>query len=141
MNNFESINNKVLEACNYHLDIAKEFISQFQEFLQQLENKELVEAKNPICTTSELIKELKETNILEYKSLQKIAYRLEMLDSNYTFHLKEDILDKAEIIKLNNLDKKYNSDEVIKNELIEEIENIAADYGICIDDFEEGESL
>lgn len=110
------------------------------EFENEDEKKQ-IEENSPICTTNELIEELKKINILEYEKLQKIAYRLEMLDKNYTFHLKENILDKAEVIKFNNLDKTYSSDEVIKNELIEEIEDIAADYGVVLDDSEKCESL
>lgn len=53
-----------------------------------------------------------------------------MLDSNYTSELKQIILDKADIIKLNNLKEKYNDDEIIKNELLMELKEIASYYGL-----------
>lgn len=126
---------------SFWLDSGTYKKSDFENILKKQEIKKINENKEIISTTTELLNELKQTNILEYENLQKIAYRLEMLDSNYTFHLRETILDKAEIIKYNNLDKTYSSDEIIKNELIEEIEDIAADYGVVLDDSEECESL
>ncbi len=53
-----------------------------------------------------------------------------MLDKNYTSELKQIIIDKADIIKLNNLKEKYNNDEKIKKELLVEIKEIASCYGI-----------
>lgn len=122
---------------SFWLDSGTYKKSDFENILQKQENKKIIENNEIISTTTELLNELKQTNILEYEKLQEIAYRLEMLDNNYTFHLKETILDKAEIIKYNNLAKTYNSDEIIKNELIEEIEDIAADYGVIINEEEE----
>lgn len=52
-----------------------------------------------------------------------------MLDKNYTSELKQIIIDKADIIKLNNLKEKYNNDEKIKKELLTEIKEIASYYG------------
>ena len=43
---------------------------------------------------------------------------------------KQIILDKADIIKLNNLHEKYNDDEIIKKELLIEIKDIASYYGL-----------
>ena len=114
-----------------------------KEFEKVLKKEYIEEKQNfePICNTEHLIKELKKINILEYEELQKIAYRLQMFDENYTHELKEDILDKAEVIKFNNLDKIYNSGDGLKKELIEEIEDIAYNYGIELEDLEESESI
>ena len=46
------------------------------------------------------------------------------------FGLKQIIIDKADIIKLNNLKEKFNNDEKIKKELLIEIKEIALYYGI-----------
>ena len=53
-----------------------------------------------------------------------------MLDKNYTSDLKQLIIDKADIIKLNNLKQKFNNDEKIKKELLIETKEIASYYGI-----------
>lgn len=82
-----------------------------------------------ICDTRELIEQIQRINILNYEGLKKIANRIEMIDKNYTSELKQIIIDKADIIKLNNLKEKYNNDEKIKKELLTEIKEIAAYYG------------
>ena len=83
-----------------------------------------------IWNTNELLEEIQKINILKFEYLKEIADRIEMLDKNYTFELKQIIIDKADIIKLNNLKEKFNDDEKIKKELLVEIEEIATYYGI-----------
>ena len=56
-----------------------------------------------ICNTKELIEQIQKINILDYENLKVLANKIEMLDKNYTSELKQIILDKADIIKLNNL--------------------------------------
>ena len=82
-----------------------------------------------ICDTRELIQQIQRINILNYEDLKKIANRTVMIDKNYTSELKQIIIDKADIIKLNNLKEKYNNDEKIKKELLTEIKEIASYYG------------
>ena len=83
-----------------------------------------------IWNTKQLIQQIPKTNILNYEDLKVLANKIEMLDSNYTSELKQIILDKADIIKLNNLKEKYNDDEIIKKELLIEIKDIASYYGL-----------
>ena len=91
----------------------------------------------PITNTKELIKELNANNILDYRNLIRISTRIDMLDLKYTFDLKDVILEKAEIIEANRLDEKYDSDIELKKELIDEIGEIAAEYGINLEENEE----
>ena len=83
-----------------------------------------------IWNTNELIKEMQKINILNYQHLKEIANRINMLDKNYTSELKQIIIDKADIIKLNNLKEKFSDDEKIKKELFSEIKEIASNYGV-----------
>ena len=83
-----------------------------------------------IWNTKQLIQQIQKTNILNYEYLKVLANKIEMLDSNQTSELKQIILDKADIIKLNNLKEKYNDDEIIKNELLMELKEIASYYGL-----------
>ena len=83
-----------------------------------------------IWNTKMLIENIQKINILDYERLKEIANRIELLDKNYTFELKQIILDKADIIKLNNLHKKCNNDDNIKKELLENIREIAYYYGV-----------
>ena len=83
-----------------------------------------------IWNTNKLLEEIQKINILDYEYLKEIADRIEMLDKNYTSDLKQLIIDKADIIKLNNLKEKFNDDEKIKKELLVEIKEIALYYGI-----------
>ena len=83
-----------------------------------------------IWNTNELIKEMQKINILNYQNLKEIANRINMLDKNYTSELKQIIIDKADIIKLNNFKEKFSDDEKIKKELFSEIKEIASDYGV-----------
>ena len=82
-----------------------------------------------IWNTNELLEEIQKINILNCEHLKEIADRIEMFDKNYTSELKQIIIDKADIIKLNNLKQKIN-DEKIKKELLVEIKEIASYYGI-----------
>lgn len=83
-----------------------------------------------IWNINELIKEMQKINILNYQNLKEIANRINMLDKNYTSELKQIIIDKADIIKLNNLKEKFSDDEKIKKELFSEIKEIASYYGV-----------
>lgn len=83
-----------------------------------------------IWNTKQLIQQIQKINILNYEDLKVLANKIEMLDSNYTSELKQIILDKVDIIKLNNLKEKYNDDEIIKNELLMELKEIASYYGL-----------
>ena len=85
-----------------------------------------------ILNTKILIENIQKINILDYERLKEIANRIELLDKNYTFELKQIILDKADIIKLNNLHKKCNNDDKIKKELLENIREIAYYYVINV---------
>lgn len=83
-----------------------------------------------IYNTNELLEEIQKINILNFEHLKEIADRIEMLDKNYTSDLKQLIIDKADIIKLNNLKEKFSDDEKIKKELFSEIKEIASNYGV-----------
>ncbi len=83
-----------------------------------------------IWNINELIKEMQKINIFNYQNLKEIANRINMLDKNYTSELKQIIIDKADIIKLNNLKEKFSDDEKIKKELFSEIKEIASYYGV-----------
>ena len=85
-----------------------------------------------ICNTEELIEQIQKINILNYEDLKILANKIEMLDKNYTSELKQIILDKSDIIRLNNLKEKYSDDEKLKKELLMEIKEIADYYGIII---------
>ena len=91
---------------------------------------EMMKMIENIWNTKQLIQQIPKTNILNYEDLKVLANKIEMLDSNYTSELKQIILDKADIIKLNNLKEKYNDDEIIKNELLMELKEIASYYGL-----------
>lgn len=103
-------------------------------FIMRLEMIHMTYAYNneerDIQNTKILIENIQKINILDYERLKEIANRIELLDKNYTFELKQIILDKADIIKLNNLHKKCNNDDKIKKELLENIREIAYYYGI-----------
>lgn len=112
-----------------------------QEQIDEREEKELNKGwrKNTLLNTDkiktigntkELIEQIQKINILNYEDLKVLANKIEMLDNNYTAELKQIILDKADIIKLNNLKEKYNDDEIIKNELLIELKEIASYYGL-----------
>ena len=85
-----------------------------------------------ILNTKELIEKIQKINILNYEDLKILANKIEMLDKNYTSELKQIILDKVDIIRLNNLKEKYYDDGKLKKELLMEIKEIADYYGIII---------
>lgn len=135
-NEFEHINNKVFESCNYDINIAKKFIEQFDEFVEQLEQNETIEEYGEISNTEELISIIKEMQNLDTDKLKKVAYRINFLDNNYTNEIKEAILNRVEVIEFNNFGAVYTF-ESIQNELLEMINDVAADYGISLDENEE----
>lgn len=135
-NEFEHINNKVFETCNYDINIAKKFIEQFDEFVEQLEQNETIEEYGEISNTEELISIIKEMQNLDTDKLKKVAYRINFLDNNYTNEIKEAILNRVEVIEFNNFGAVYTF-ESIQNELLEMINDVAADYGISLDENEE----
>lgn len=135
-NEFEHINNKVFEICNYDISIAKKFIEQFEEFVEQLEQNETIEEYGEISNTEELISIIKEMQDLDTNKLKKVAYRINFLDNNYTNEIKEAILNRVEVIEFNNFGAVYTF-ESIQNELLEMINDVAADYGIILDGNEE----
>lgn len=135
-NEFEHINNKVFETCNYDINIAKEFIEQFEEFIQQIEENKTIEEYGEITNTEELIELIKGMETLDTDELRQCAYRINFLDRDYTTELKNSILDRVEVIEFNNFGATYTF-ESIKNELLEMISDLAADYGISVCENEE----
>ena len=118
----------------YLIDVEQEQVDEREEKeLNKEWRKNILSNTNNtifICDTRELIQQIQRINILNYEDLKKIANRTVMIDKNYTSELKQIIIDKADIIKLNNLKEKFNDDEKIKKELLVEIEEIATYYGI-----------
>lgn len=135
-NEFEHINNKVFETCNYDINTTKKFIEQFKEFVEQLEQNKTIEEYGEISNTEELISIIKEMQDLDTDKLKKVAYRINFLDNNYTNEIKEAILSRVEVIEFNNFGAVYHF-ESIQNELLEMINDVAADYGINLDENEE----
>lgn len=132
-NKFETINNYVIKACGFQYKVAKEFIEQFNKKLE----KEQPNAKlKTINTTEELIEEINKINLLYCEEVRTLAYRIEMQDKNYGLALKEALFDNATYIEINNLDRVYNTDEQLKRELIDEIRDVAEEYGIDIEEIE-----
>lgn len=132
-NKFETINNYVIKACGFQHKVAKEFIEQFNKKLEKEQpNAEL----KTINTTEELIEEINKINLLYYEEVRTLAYRIEMQDKNYGLALKEALFNNAAYIEINNLDRVYNTDEQLKRELIDEINDIAEEYGIDIEEIE-----
>ncbi len=135
-NIFEHENNELLEICNYDLELAKEFIKQFKDFIEQLEENKIQEECEKITDTQELINEIQSMEFLNTDKLKEIAYRLELFDPKYTFELKEQIVDRAKVIEFNNFGDCYTF-ESIKKELIEMVTDVAADYGVILNEIEE----
>lgn len=132
-NKFETINNYVIKACGFQYKVAKEFIEQFNKKLE----KEQPNAKlKTINTTEELIEEINKINLLYCEEVRTLAYRIEIQDKNYELALKEALFDNATYIEINNLDRVYNTDEQLKRELIDEIRDVAEEYGIDIEEIE-----
>lgn len=134
---FEHINNEVFEICKHDINIAKKFIEQFEEFIEQIEEKQTIEIYGKITNTENLIDEITAMEYLDTENLRKIAYRLELFDRNYTFEIKNAIIDRVAVIDFNNLGDTYTL-ESIKKEIIEMISDIACDYGVEIDSNERG---
>jgi len=135
-NVFEHENNELLEICNYDLEVAKQFIEQFKDFIEQLEESKIREECESITDTQELINEIQSMEFLDTDKLKQIAYRLDLFNQEYTHEIKEQILDRVEVIEFNNFGACYTF-ESIKKELIEMICDIAADYGVDLNEIEE----
>ncbi len=135
-NIFEHENNELLEICNYDLDVAKQFIEQFKDFINQLEEIKIREEYEKITDTQELINEIQSMEFLDTDKLKQIAYRLDMFDPEYTHEIKEQIIDRVEVIEFNNFGDCYTF-ESIKKELVEMITDIAADYDVSLNENEE----
>lgn len=135
-NVFEHENNELLETCNYDLEVAKEFIEQFKDFIEQLEANKIQEECEKITNTEDLINEIKSMEGLDTEKLKEIAYRLDLFNSEYTFEIKEQIIDRVKVIEFNNFGDCYTF-ESIQKELINMISDIAADYGVSLEEIEE----
>ncbi len=135
-NVFEHENNKLLETCNYDLEVAKEFIEQFKDFIEQLEANKIQEENERITNTQDLVNEIKSMEYLDTEKLKEIAYRLDLFNSEYTFELKEQIIDRVKVIEFNHFGDCYTF-ESIKKELIDMISDVAADYGVSLEENEE----
>lgn len=83
-----------------------------------------------------MINELNNLNEYDLDTLEDIAYRIEMSDRYYNSALRNCLLEDVETIKVNHLEKtsKFN---VILDELIQQVENIAQDYGVKLEEKEE----
>lgn len=135
-NVFEHENNELLETCNYDLEVAKEFIEQFKDFIEQLEANKIQEECEKITNTEDLINEIKSMEGLDTEKLKEIAYRLDLFNSEYIFEIKEQIIDRVKVIEFNNFGDCYTF-ESIQKELINMISDIAADYGVSLEEIEE----
>jgi len=132
-NKFETINNYVIKACGFQHKVAKEFIEQFNK---QIEKEQPSAELKTIHTTEELIEEINSINLLYYEDIRTLAYRIEMQDTNYGFAIREALFNNAIYIEINNLDQVYNTDEQLKRELIDEINDIAEEYGVNLEELE-----
>lgn len=107
-----------------------------RDFIEQLEANKIQEECEKITNTEDLINEIKSIECLDTEKLKEIAYRLDLFDSEYTFELKEQIIDRVKVIEFNNFGNCYTF-ESIQKELIDMISDIAADYGVSLDGIEE----
>ena len=135
-NKFNGINIQILKMCNYNLDEIDNFIEQFKDFRDNVKEKEVIQKYGEITNIQELINELNNLNEYDLDTLEDIAYRIEMSDRYYNSDLRNCLLEDVEIIKVNHLEKtsKFN---VILDELIQQVENIAQDYGVKLEEKEE----
>ena len=135
-NKFNGINIQILKMCNYNLDEIDNFIEQFKDFRDNVKEKEVIQKYGEITNIQELINELNNLNEYDLDTLENIAYRIEMSDRYYNSDLRNCLLEDVEIIKVNHLEKtsKFN---VILDELIQQVENIAQDYGVKLEEKEE----
>ena len=130
-NKFETINNYVIKACGFQHKVIKEFIEQLKK---QLEKEQPSTELKTIHRTEELIEEINAINLLYSEDIRTLAYRIEMQDSNYGLALKEALFNNATYIEINNLDRVYSTDEQLKRELIDEINDIAEEYGVNLEE-------
>lgn len=135
-NKFNGINIQILKMCNYNLDEIDNFIEQFKDFRDNVKEKEVIQKYGEITNIQELINELNNLNEYDLDTLENIAYRIEMSDRYYNSALRNCLLEDVETIKVNHLEKtsKFN---VILDELIQQVENIAQDYGVKLEEKEE----
>ena len=135
-NKFNGINIQILKMCNYKLDEIDNFIEQFKDFRDNVKEKEVIQKYGEITNIQELINELNNLNEYDLDTLENIAYRIEMSDRYYNSDLRNCLLEDVETIKVNHLEKtsKFN---VILDELIQQVENIAQDYGFKLEEKEE----
>ncbi len=133
---FSGINIEILKACNYSLDEIDSFIEQLKDFRNEIKQKEVMEKYGKITDTKTLLDELQKLNEYDLDTLENIAYRIEMDNRYYTSALKDCLLEDIETIKFNNLEKtsRFN---VIRDELIQQVEGIAFDYNIKIENEQE----
>lgn len=139
-NKFNGINIQILKMCNYKLDEIDNFIEQFKDFRDNVKEKEVIQKYGEITNIQELINELNNLNEYDLDTLEDIAYRIEMSDRYYNSALRNCLLEDVETIKVNHLEKtsKFN---VILDELIQQVENIAQDYGVKLEEKEEKEEI
>ena len=135
-NKFNGINIQILKMCNYNLDDIDNFIEQFKDFRDNVKEKEVIQKYGEITNIQELINELNNLNEYDLDTLEDIAYRIEMSDRYYNSALRNCLLEDVETIKVNHLERtsKFN---VILDELIQQVENIAQDYGVKLEEKEE----
>ena len=139
-NKFNGINIQILKMCNYNLEKIDNFIEQFKDFRDNIKEKEVIQKYGEITNIQELINELNNLNEYDLDTLEDIAYRIEMSDRYYNSALRNCLLEDVETIKVNHLEKtsKFN---VILDELIQQVENIAQDYGVKLEEKEEKEEI
>lgn len=133
---FSGINIEILKVCNYKLDEVDKFIEQFNDFKNQIKQKEVIKQYGKITDTQALLDELNKLNEYDLDTLENIAYRIDVDNIYYNSALRDCLLVDIEAIKLNNLEKtsKFN---VILDELIHQVRDIANNYGIKLEDEQE----
>ena len=133
---FSGINIQILKVCNYNLDEIDSFIEQLKDFRNEIKQKDVLSKYEKITDTQTLIDELNKLNEYGLDTLENIAYRIEMDNRYYNSDLRDCLLEDIETIKFNNLEKtsRFN---VILDELIQQVEGIAFDYDIKLEEKEE----
>ena len=132
-NKYSGINIEILKLANYNSEELDKFIEQFKAFRDNVKQEEIMQKYGKIEDTKTLLEELNKLNEYDLETLEDIAYRIEMDCRSYTSELKDCILDDIEVIRFNNLEKtsKFN---VILDELIQQVQSIAEDYGMKFED-------
>lgn len=132
-NKYSGINIEILKLANYNSEELDKFIEQFKAFRGNVKREETMQKYGKIQDTKTLLEELNKLNEYDLETLEAIAYRIEMDCRSYTSELKDCILDDIEVIRFNNLEKtsKFN---VILDELIQQVQYIAEDYGMKFED-------